>query len=97
VVGAAIGRAPYDGDSLAGQTDEERLAELFGPWNAVPYLFLVRNMFFSKRRYWPPFHPLTKGLVPFGFWSGPFWFTVGTRSRPIAFLYRAGVFLYHRR
>src|ERR1700738_118754 len=52
VVGAAIGRAPYDGDSLAGQTDEKRLAGTLRPWNTVPYLFLVRNMFFSGGGYW---------------------------------------------
>src|ERR1700737_1942074 len=46
---ADIGRAPYGGDSLAGQTGRQ-----YGPnsdrWNNVPYLFQVRNMFFYEKR-----------------------------------------------
>src|ERR1700693_191684 len=55
VVGAAIGGAPYGGDSLAGQTDGDENSGDW--WNIVPYLFLVRNMFFLKCwycRYLPP-------------------------------------------
>src|SRR3954453_12408150 len=38
-----MGRAPYGGDSLPGQT----VSGLVGAgWNTVPYLFSVRNMFF---------------------------------------------------
>jgi len=43
---ADIGRAPYGGDSLAGQTVGD-------DWNNVPYLFSVRNMFFLRSGCWP--------------------------------------------
>src|SRR5215468_9050763 len=42
-----IGLAPYGGDSLGGQTVNERGSTVR---NNVPYLFHVRNMFFSQRR-----------------------------------------------
>src|SRR5271165_6458254 len=47
---ADIGRAPYGGDSLAGQTGGEEGYENRDRWNNVPYLFQVRNMFFYCKR-----------------------------------------------
>jgi hypothetical protein len=46
---ADMGGAPYGGDSLAGQTGGEGLAKGLISYcrNTVPYLFHVRNMFFS--------------------------------------------------
>src|SRR5438128_12595375 len=45
---ADIGRAPYGGDSLAGQTGDENLkGNRLLVENLVPVLFSVRNMFFS--------------------------------------------------
>jgi len=43
---ADIGRAPYGGDSLAGQTGDGGLMESAAGGNLVPVLFSVRNMFF---------------------------------------------------
>jgi hypothetical protein len=43
---ADIGRAPYGGDSLAGQTGKQGGDDR---GNNVPYLFLVRNMFFFPK------------------------------------------------
>src|SRR5437660_6915392 len=48
-----IGRAPYGGDSLAGQTGEEDFRDSAADGDFVPLLFSVRNMFFSGGRYWP--------------------------------------------
>src|SRR5882757_1172545 len=45
-----MGCAPYGGDSLAGQTDEEDQVECAVDWPDVPRLFYVRNMFFSAGR-----------------------------------------------
>jgi hypothetical protein len=36
---ADIGRAPYGGDSLAGQTGRQQLLEAVTDGNNVPYLF----------------------------------------------------------
>src|SRR3954469_3806329 len=41
---ADIGRAPYGGDSLAGQTGDEGLRGIGWQENLVPVLFFVRNM-----------------------------------------------------
>src|SRR5882757_5251046 len=51
-VGAvAIVGAPYDGDSLAGQTGS-------GLGSNVPHLFSVRNMFFLAVARYPRFQPV---------------------------------------
>ena len=55
-----MGGAPYGGDSLAGQTADEPAIDGID----VPYLFQVRNMFFSWVGYW--WSLLVFGLVPFG-------------------------------
>jgi hypothetical protein len=47
-----MGRAPYGGDSLAGQTDGPSRA----CGNTVPYLFSVRNMFSKNYLVLAPFH-----------------------------------------
>src|SRR6185437_10247341 len=46
---ADIVRAPYGGDSRAGQTAEARSGSAVRR-NLVPALFYVRNMFFSRKR-----------------------------------------------
>src|SRR5690242_10802790 len=43
---ADIGRAPYDGDSLAGQTGDGIVGNRLLMGTNVPRLFSVRNMFF---------------------------------------------------
>src|SRR5712671_2920282 len=54
---ADILRAPYGGDSRAGQTGGGRFGIRFrnslAYGNLVPRLFFVRNMFFWKTVYWP--------------------------------------------
>src|SRR5438105_8430189 len=50
---ADMGRAPYGGDSLAGQTGDLTHEPVSGRWNNVPHLFSVRNMFFLVDGYWP--------------------------------------------
>src|ERR1700675_3650452 len=50
---ADMGGAPYGGGSLAGQTGDDCSRTGERRWNNVPYLFSVRNMFFSGGRYCP--------------------------------------------
>jgi tetratricopeptide (TPR) repeat protein len=55
----------------------------FDPQNFVWFQTLAFAEYFAGNRVLAPFHPLHKRLVPFGFWSGPFWFSVANSNRSI--------------